>query len=346
MDTFISQSSEHIKSDSHHKVKQDSLSDLSSDGKWWDKKRLQADLIQAIFKDLAEFERLSHRMSECAEVLQFGEVIDTKTGKSSLRLRNARFCRVRSCPICQARRSMMWQARFFQAMPRIEEEFPSARWVFLTLTVKNCPVSELNATLKDMSKSWDRFVKHKEFKAVLGWVRTTEVTRSKTGEAHPHFHCLLMVQSNYFGKNYVKQSEWRDAWKKSARLDYDPQVNIKVVKSLDGDKDSLHKAVAETLKYSVKPSDMIEDKEWFLELTRQLVKKRFVSTGGVLKDVLKSRSGRDDDFEDLVEPEPKKTEEVETGKYIEFTWMSGKKKYIKSRTLYKHSPPKPPPDSG
>ncbi|KEM81862.1 replication family protein, partial [Escherichia coli 7-233-03_S3_C1] len=39
----------------------------------------------------------------------------------------------------------------------------------------------------------------------------------------------------------------------------------------------------ETLKYSVKPEDMANDPEWFLELTRQLHKRRFISTGGALK---------------------------------------------------------------
>ncbi|MDI5829362.1 protein rep, partial [Salmonella enterica subsp. enterica serovar Kentucky] len=42
---------------------------------------------------------------------------------------------------------------------------------------------------------------------------------------------------------------------------------------------------AETLKYSTKPADMVADPEWFLELTRQTHKRRFVATGGALKDV-------------------------------------------------------------
>ncbi|MDI5568585.1 protein rep, partial [Salmonella enterica subsp. enterica serovar Kentucky] len=40
-------------------------------------------------------------------------------------------------------------------------------------------------------------------------------------------------------------------------------------------------AVAETLKYSTKPADMVADPEWFLELTRQTHKRRFVATGGM-----------------------------------------------------------------
>nr|AYU67722.1 replication protein [Escherichia coli] len=39
--------------------------------------------------------------------------------------------------------------------------------------------------------------------------------------------------------------------------------------------EQLQSAVAETLKYSVKPEDMANDPEWFLELTRQLHKAPF-----------------------------------------------------------------------
>ena len=70
----------------------------------------------------------------------------------------------------------MWQARFYQALPALEQEHPKARWIFLTLTVPNCPVEELRATLQEMGKGWQRLIKRKEFKPVLGFIRTTEVT--------------------------------------------------------------------------------------------------------------------------------------------------------------------------
>ena len=60
------------------------------------------------------------------------------------------FCRVRHCPVCQWRRSLLWRAVMFQQLPNIQERFPTHRWVFLTLTVKNPPVTELRDTLKHM----------------------------------------------------------------------------------------------------------------------------------------------------------------------------------------------------
>lgn len=52
-------------------------------------------------------------------------------------------------------------------------------------------------------------------------------------------------------------------------------------------------AIAECLKYAVKPDEIMHDaedpkaREWFYELTRQTHKLRFVATGGLLKDALK-----------------------------------------------------------
>lgn len=85
----------------------------------------------------------------------------------------------------------MWQARFYQALPDLVHAYPKARWLFLTLTVRNCEVSELAATLKAMNEAWQRLVKREEFKPVQGWLRTTEVTRGKDRSAHPAFSCSL-----------------------------------------------------------------------------------------------------------------------------------------------------------
>ncbi|MDI5349395.1 protein rep, partial [Salmonella enterica subsp. enterica serovar Kentucky] len=44
------------------------------------------------------------------------------------------------------------------------------------------------------------------------------------------------------------------------------------------------------------PFGLNNDPEWFLELTRQTHKRRFVATGGALKDVLKLEQETDQDM--------------------------------------------------
>ncbi|MBE3060804.1 protein rep, partial [Klebsiella pneumoniae] len=47
-----------------------------------------------------------------------------ETGETRLRLREAHFCRVRHCPVCQWGRSLMWPARFYPSPPRIVAGVP------------------------------------------------------------------------------------------------------------------------------------------------------------------------------------------------------------------------------
>lgn len=281
------------------------LTDYSARDKPWDVHRSQAQDVMMIYDSSEELARYGERICGCSGVLRFGLVVDPETGELRLKLREAQFCRVRNCPVCQWRRSLMWQARFYQALPRLEQEHPKARWIFLTLTVPNCPVNELRDTLQGMSKAWQRLIKRKEFKPVLGFIRTTEVTAEdekkygRSGYAHPHFHALLLVPPSMLGgKQYVKHAEWLELWRSCMRDDSIMSVDVRAVKSLNKDdpKTGLQRAAAETLKYSVKPDDMINNPEWFLEMTKQVHKLRFMATGGVLKDVLRADEESDQDL--------------------------------------------------
>lgn len=312
----------------------DYLTDYSPSDAPWDIHRAQTDDVAAIYASVVEFERYAARMQLCSGVLRFGWELNRETGELRLRLREAKFCRIRYCSTCQWRRELMWLARFFQALPELQARYPTARWLFLTLTVRNCHISELGDTLDAMNKAWQRLKDRKEFSPVQGWVRTTEVTRAKDGSAHPHFHCLLMVPSSMAsGKNYVKHARWVEMWRDCLRVDYSPVVDIRTVKDKapkgekgEGDADplaSLRKAAAETLKYAVKPSDMVADPEWLLELTRQTRHRRFIAAGGALRDVL--RVAEETDAEMALADGPAEGED--DGSRLAFNWRRSERRY-------------------
>ena len=106
------------------------------------------------------FQKYAERINACSGILKFGVNPDQGNWFSS-----KHFCRVRHCPVCQWRRSLLWRAVMFQQLPSIQERFPTHRWVFLTLTVKNPPVTELRDTLKHMNDSWQRLIQTKRFKS-------------------------------------------------------------------------------------------------------------------------------------------------------------------------------------
>ena len=314
-------------------IKTEDLANRSEKDKAWDLHRKNVDLIADLYNQSHEFERYFQRMDDCSGRLEFSQVLQKDTGELKLKLNKAHFCRVRHCPVCQWRKSLMWKARFYKALPEIMSDYKSARWMFLTLTVKNCAVEDLKFTLQQMNSAFKKLIKRKTFiKYNLGFVKTTEITRNnKDNSAHPHFHVLLFMNSSYFRRGYLKQTEWQELWRDCLNVDYSPQVDIRTVK-LDKSKskeEALSNAVAETLKYAVKPSDMIQDRDWFYEMNRQVFKMRFVSTGGILKDLFKEETT---EKELLLLNEEENENEKDANNNLFFNWYKRDQKYKRKIT--------------
>jgi plasmid rolling circle replication initiator protein Rep len=297
------------------------LTDISKSDKPWDKHRRNSEIVQKLYLS-SELPQYGQRMAQCSN--QLGFILEAKDqGEARFRLKQARFCRVRHCPTCQWRKCLVWRARLINALPKVLEARPKARWIFVTLTVRNCPLTELRATIDGMNKAWSRLVKRKDFPAI-GFLRSLEVTRNpETGEAHPHFHALLMVNSSYFKTGYVSKQKWRELWGSCLKVDYLPVVNVKVAKDKTGQDSAIH-AVLETAKYSVKEEDLTFSVEWLQELTIQLHKTRAVNVGGILKDYLK-----DDEPEDLINTNEEEELAVEEDEAILlwFDWWETVKRY-------------------
>jgi plasmid rolling circle replication initiator protein Rep len=300
------------------------LSDVSPKDKPWDKHRAAADRIMQNYRDTL-FDRYAQRIAGCSGVLQFEFFTNKDTGETKLRLTACKFCRCRHCPICQWRRQLRWRARFFDALPRILKDHPKARFIFLTLTVKNCPVTDLRSTLAWMNKSWILMTKRKQFPA-LGWLKSVEVTRSANGDAHPHFHAILMVNEGYFKRGYLSKEKWIALWRDCLGVEYDPSIAVRVVKSSSTQKAELNqelmKGFCEVLKYSLKPEDLVTNKDWLLEITTQLHKTRAVAVGGIFRQYISEREP-----EDLIGED--ENPEDTSGLPIWFGWREALARYSK-----------------
>ena len=300
-------------------VKQIKLTDVSPGDKPWETHRKHADTIQSYYHSDPWTRKKAERVRQCAQALQFAWVQDEQTGECRIKLYNTQFCRVRHCPVCEWRKSMRWKARFYQAIPEIMAEYPTARFLFLTLTVRNCRVDDLRETIRWMNHAWQKFIQRRRIaKQVQGWIRATEVTKNpKDDTAHPHFHCFLMVPRSYFkGDNYIKADDWREMWRQSLQVNYTPQINVKPVKEVN-------KGIKEVLKYSAKPQQLAQDKDWFLEFASQVHKLRFMASGGALKHVLKDHVSKEEMIH--TESEDGAGEELEPGPV--FDWYSSQKHY-------------------
>lgn len=367
---------------------------LSDKKQWIPYKKMNIVLGQEVFSRALKFDPscisdsgLSSLLT-CSNYLLFKRYVE----ENILRLHRAYFCRNRLCPICNWRKSMKLFAQMQKTTDYLMAEFPTDRYLFLTLTVKNVTAAELSDTIDQMNNGFKYLVNKglnnasaKKVKAnLMGYAKAMEIKydseefiteemfkKAKTYYAkkglkissrnpnydmyHPHFHVLLMVKGEFFaGRNYIKQAEWTGIWRDCMKLDYDPVVDIRVVKpnkerlengaALDltevADKTNLKKmelqsAISETLKYPVKPDGLkLLEYENLNEkqkdniaravacLSKALFKRRLITFGGEILKARKKLELEDVEDGDLIMEDSEPTPQTDF-EYVLYTWRMG-----------------------
>lgn len=309
----------------NNKSSQIVLTDVNSKGKDrnWRGRKIMSLKLADIFKELGYKESLVERVSTCGDVLRF-----VRREDGSLKLYQAYFCKNKLCPMCNWRRSMKYSYQTSRIVDEAINQEPKARFLFLTLTVRNVKGDDLNATLTSLTQSFDRLFKRvKVQRNLLGYLRSVEVTHNERENTyHPHIHVLLMVKSSYFaGKdNYISQKEWSDMWSQSLKVDYFPIVDIRVVKqSYQG----IEKAIIETAKYPVKPMNLdVTDKQVVDDLYQGLYRKRQLGFGGLFKTIKKQLELDDIENGDLIHTSD--NNDISDGTKIVAIWNATKQNYF------------------
>src|SRR5699024_11261264 len=108
-------------------------------------------------------------MGECANILEFKQ--NQETGER--KLYRVWFCKSRLCRMCNWRRAMKHGIQSQKVVAEVIKQKPTVRLLFLTLTVKNVyDGTELNKSLSDMSKGFNRMMKYKKInKNLVGFMR-------------------------------------------------------------------------------------------------------------------------------------------------------------------------------
>lgn len=274
------------------------LVDYSQTGKKrkWDKHKQDAlklaDLYTQALKlypNLLTAKRLEDLIL-CAEQLEY--LVDADGNK---KLYRTYFCRNRLCPMCQWRRSLKLFSQVSKITDYINNQNNQVRYLFITLTQKNCKGANLKvefdkiniafAKLVDKTKRVASATKFKQ--SMLGYIKSTEVTyNSKTNTYHPHLHVIFAVKEDYFNfksSNYISKNNWRVIWAELLGVDYLPQVNVQAIKQA-----RQQKAVAELAKYPAKITNILDLPQQqavqvVVDLTIFCYKRRFVAFGGIFK---------------------------------------------------------------
>jgi plasmid rolling circle replication initiator protein Rep len=122
-------------------------------------------------------------MGICSTLLGFRETAPDEWSEIRHQLASKHSCHVRHCPIFIQARAWHHTKRASERLPSIVAAHPDARWLFLTLTVKNPKMENPREKLNEMIKAWERFKELQNFPA-SGWLRATEVTKGQ--DSNPH----------------------------------------------------------------------------------------------------------------------------------------------------------------
>jgi plasmid rolling circle replication initiator protein Rep len=185
-------------------------------------------------------------------------------------------CKRRWCPVCEWRKSRKRLGAAITNLPNLVD-LKKVRFRFLTLTVKNVKPEDLAATVGEMLKAFRRLT-HADTKITgdwLGFIRALEITAAPDGTFHPHLHILHCVLKS---SKPWPTTDWVAAWRKAARLDYDPICDIRAVK--DG-----ARGLAEVMKYTTKPAKIAGDAVGLAVAVAALKGRRLQQAGGVLSSI-------------------------------------------------------------
>ena len=248
-------------------------------------------------------------LADCGTYLGFDLYKHISKYEYQKKLSHANFCRDRFCEMCNWRRARKYAIENHKLLKYIQTQ-EKVRYIFATFTIRNPRLEELKDYVKLFNKAWQRMIQTKRWRnSIFGYIKAIEIPFQKTDKDYInlHAHCLLIVPTSYFKSSlnlYIKQNEFQEMWKKALRVDYNPSVDIRIIKPNKerGEDDEIASVVAETTKYPLKSIDLNGiDWQKFKILTEQVKNMRFLSFGGIAKDYRKEIFGTDDfDDSDLI----------------------------------------------
>jgi len=229
------------------------------------------------------------KLYECSQSI-FTTILQHQQNKDIKKNLSFFACKSKFCSICNQIKSKKWARETFKTITRIQKE-EEQKFLFLTLTIQNVKIEELDATIKKMNKAFNKLWNRYFNKQFNGFIRVLEITFPNGDMSHPHFHILVSVNKNYFyksNKDYFTTERISELWGRVLKVDYLPIVDIRTIKPKKKNgkiiKQAIPAVISEMLKYPMKDTDYNKlDKNTMVLLYSNLFRKRLIATGGNLK---------------------------------------------------------------
>lgn len=136
-----------------------------------------------------------------------------------------------------------------QKISSIQDEYPSHKFIFLTLTMRNVEIYELKSAYKQLKIGIDNLHKHEKLaywfkKSKAGSFGCFEYNLNEVdGTVNPHLHFVFMMPSRYFSERITKE-EFKKFWQECLGVNYPAEVNVKAELNYEG--------IESTLSYIIK----------------------------------------------------------------------------------------------
>lgn len=298
-------------------------------------KKLSSFKYSDVLVALGETKRAS-RVKECGSYLEFG-LYDDETVK----LHSANFCGDVLCPQCAKRKSLKIFSQVSACVERMKNDY---KFLFVTLTIKNCVAEDLPATCDLLYSAYNRLMDRKRMSFVKGAFRALEITVNRSKDIityHPHLHCIFAIKEDYFhSSDYLSQIALCTLWGDCLGVSYTPICDIRVCRDKSLTKGgkaifkSISSAVAEVAKYAVKSTDYLngsdeQNKEVVKALLSALRNRKMFAFTGVFRTVRQSLKLDEAEGGDLVHIEAEN--QVNSAALIAklyFSWNNKHKSYI------------------
>ena len=155
-------------------------------------------------------------LAECGDTLAF---LRDASGKK--RLHSANFCRNRLCPMCNWRRSLKMYSQVSQITDRILDT-KKARFIFVTLTVRNPDGAHLAETLDLMNKGFKYITSKSQTFAPAKNSRNPCRAISKPPKSRITAKRIRIIrifiafssQTELFSRDYITKDGWIELWQK------------------------------------------------------------------------------------------------------------------------------------
>ena len=138
-------------------------------------------------------------------------------------------CHQRSCPICMGIKGRQYTNLIMKSLDNMRytltgdsqiNSIPTSRHIIgIKVTLNSgtaCPLANIRSRLSCMHSVWARMLRTTKAKnAIIGAMRSTEITQTDLEHANPHLHCLLLVRAD--SDIPALESHIRNYWKRVMR---------------------------------------------------------------------------------------------------------------------------------